>query len=611
MATENVLSVVDYIVLVFFLLVSAAIGIYHATCSGRQSTSSEYFLADRSMSAFPVSVSLAVSVISAITFLGTPALSYVSGPAYWVNMFGRILSGIFTSLVICPVFYNLKITSIYEYMETRFNVTVRYITVFIHILSTLLVLGVIVYGPALALNVVTGLSLYGSIVAVGLVCTFYSTIGGIKAVVWSDLFQSSVMVIGFILIIVVGCVQVGGVAEVWSRAEQGMRTTLFDFRVDPTITLAFWPTVIGGAVLMAGYAGTNQNQAQRYLTCKDVRSAKLAVFLGFTWMGILENLAVVAGLVIFSFYYGCDPLTSGKISKTDQILPYYVVDVFGEVPGLTGLLVSAVFSASLSTVSTAINSIATVFGEDVVKKIWPHLPDRKFTMIVKIASVFNGFLFMALAFVASVSGSLVIKVGQSIVGALNGPVLATFLLGILVPRGNAKGATTGLIVGALLGMWLLIAGLFYPSQSFGLPFSTDLCPSSDSINVTHVYTTMYTSSEPPITTTLASDDGPADVTWLYSVSFLYLSIMTAIPTFLIAFVVSLLSCRSNKPVDVSLLSPVVLSLYRCLPPSCQEVIFLEDVYSGKGQDDEVKSIDVKAKEEKSGEVNIVYDSTNL
>ncbi|KAJ8045408.1 Sodium-coupled monocarboxylate transporter 1 [Holothuria leucospilota] len=191
MATENVLSVVDYIVFVVFLLASAAIGVYHATCSGRQSTSSEYFLADRSMSAFPVSVSLAVSVVSAITTLGTPALCYVSGPAYWVNMFGRILSGIFTSLVICPVFYNLKITSIYEYMETRFNVTVRYITVFIHIVSTLLVLGVIVYAPALALNAVTGLSLYGSIIAVGLVCTFYSTIGGIKAVVWSDLFQVS------------------------------------------------------------------------------------------------------------------------------------------------------------------------------------------------------------------------------------------------------------------------------------------------------------------------------------------------------------------------------------------------------------------------------------
>ena len=188
MSGQPTLGVVDYMVLSLILLISAAVGVYYGAFK-RQRTSSEFFLANRSMHMFPVSISLAVSVVSAITFLGTTALSYFNGLLYWQIFFGRVAGGIFTGYVICPVFYNLKITSINEYLEMRFSPIVRYIAVAEHIFVTLLALGVVVYAPALALNAVTGVSLIGSIAAVGIVSTFYSAIGGIKAVVWNDLFQ--------------------------------------------------------------------------------------------------------------------------------------------------------------------------------------------------------------------------------------------------------------------------------------------------------------------------------------------------------------------------------------------------------------------------------------
>lgn len=186
MADNVALHPIDYIVIVALLLISAAIGLYHGK---QQKSSNEFFLAGRTMHPVPVSVSLAVSVISAVTFLGTTALSYFTGMAYLPSCISRVLAGAFTANVICPVFYNLKITSIYEYLEKRFNRIVRYIAVTEQVLLTFMILGVVIYAPSLALNAVTGLSLPGSILAIGLVSTFYSAVGGIKAVVWNDFVQ--------------------------------------------------------------------------------------------------------------------------------------------------------------------------------------------------------------------------------------------------------------------------------------------------------------------------------------------------------------------------------------------------------------------------------------
>lgn len=189
---KNLLTVPDYLIFVAMLVISVLIGIYHAVFGGRQRTSEQYFLANRSMHYIPVSVSVCVSIVSAITYLGTPAEVYLRGPGYWPSALSRPFGGILVAVFLLPVFYNLKITSIFEYLGMRFSPTVRYIAVTSQFVSNFIAMGIAVYAPALALNAVTGLSLYGSIVTVGLVCTFYSAIGGIKAVIWVDIFQVSI-----------------------------------------------------------------------------------------------------------------------------------------------------------------------------------------------------------------------------------------------------------------------------------------------------------------------------------------------------------------------------------------------------------------------------------
>ena len=186
------LSGADYAILVLFLLFSAAVGIYHALRGDRQRSAQQYLLANRDMHPIPVAISLVVSVLSAVTYLGTPAEVYVHGPQYWVVLLNKVIPIYIVVFSFCPLFYRLKVTSIYEYLDMRFGKVVRYTGVTINFVYLILYMGIVVYAPALALSAVTGISLIGSILAVGLVCTFYTTIGGITAVVWTDVFQVSV-----------------------------------------------------------------------------------------------------------------------------------------------------------------------------------------------------------------------------------------------------------------------------------------------------------------------------------------------------------------------------------------------------------------------------------
>lgn len=394
------------------------------------------------------------------------------------------------------------------------------------------------------------------------------------------------MVVGFVTIIATGCSQVGGVETVWLAAVNGNRSTVFDFRFDPTIRFTFWSTFLGGSSTIISVAGVNQNIAQRALTCKDLHSAKWAVFIGLCMFGVLELLAVAVGVVVFAYYDGCDPLTLGQISRVDQIVPYFMVEVFSGVPGLTGFLVSAIFSAALSSVSTAINATATVTGKDIVKILWPSLPDELFTFIVKITAVFFGCAFMATAFLASSLGSL-IQVSLGVIGAIYGPVLGMFLLGVLVPRANNTGALVGFASGLAFGIWILIGSMTYPPPSADLPLSIDDCPryspTPNYIDVTTSQSYLLT-SDPMSTNQKMPGEDTVPFQNLYSVSFLFTTLFTCTPCFIVGILVSILTNNQTEFVDQGLLSPVILSAHRNAPKFIQDTVKIKTTAANQTTD---------------------------
>ncbi|KAJ8044855.1 Sodium-coupled monocarboxylate transporter 2 [Holothuria leucospilota] len=584
-ANSSVYILHDKVVLLF----SAAIGIYHAMSGGRQRTSSEYFLANRSMSPYPVAMSILVSIVSAITYIGTPAETYLYGAAQWQSSFSRPIVALVIMFVTLPVFYNLQVTSIFEYLERRFNSVVSYTGMIANVLYILVYMGIVIYAPALTLNAVTGLSIPASTLAVGLVCTFYTTIGGIKAVVWTDVFQSIIMLSGMLITIIGVTISVGGVREVWNRAEYGGRTVLFDFRVDPTVRYSLWSCAIGSTFVLLSLGGTNQLLVQRYLTCRTLNGARIAVLVGLLLFSLVDIISVATGVVSYAYFAGCDPISNNDISKPDQIIPLVMIRLFSRYPGLTGILVSAAFSASLSSVSSGINAMTTLTGEGVFRKIWPRMEESKFTFLTKMISIFYGLLCIGLAFLSPLLGNI-LSVTLSFLGICNGPVFGMFILGTCFPWANWMGAFGGFWTGLIVGLWLQIGSLIYPHERQMLPMSTDSCPSktelNDTLSPTYTLNTQdFYATSPSFfdsSTTASTHDSLSTVVWLYHISYLYYALATFLTTFSFGVFISIVTGPTDSStLDGSLLSPIVFVIHRCLPKSIKNKVKLqEDPYLG-------------------------------
>lgn len=223
----------DYVVFAGLFIISSGIGVFFAIKERKKATSREFLVGGRQMTFGPVALSLTASFMSAVTVLGAPSEVYRFGASFMLFFIAYTFVIIFTSELFLPVFYRSGITSTYEYLQLRFNKPVRYAATVIYIVQTILYTGVVVYAPALALNQVTGFNLWGSVFATGIVCTFYCTLGGLKAVVWTDAFQMVVMIVGFLTVLIQGSAKAGGFHNVLEQSRNGSRLTIFDFDVDP------------------------------------------------------------------------------------------------------------------------------------------------------------------------------------------------------------------------------------------------------------------------------------------------------------------------------------------------------------------------------------------
>uniref|UniRef100_A0A8C2USP5 Solute carrier family 5 member 12 n=1 Tax=Chinchilla lanigera TaxID=34839 RepID=A0A8C2USP5_CHILA len=507
-------AVWDYVVFAALFVVSSGIGVFFAIKERKKATSAEFLVGGRQMSFGPVALSLTASFMSAVTVLGTPAEVYRFGASFILFFIAYGFVIIFTSEFFLPVFYRSGITSTYEYLELRFNKPVRYAATVIYIVQTILYTGVVVYAPALALNQVTGFDLWGSVFATGIVCTFYCTLGGLKAVVWTDAFQMLVMIVGFLTVLIQGSIETGGFHNVLEQAANGSRLQIADFDVDPLRRHTFWTISVGGTFTWLGIYGVNQSTIQRCISCKTEKHAKLALYFNLLGLWIILVCAVFSGLIMYSYFKDCDPWTSGMISAPDQLMPYFVMELFHKMPGLPGLFVACAFSGTLSTVAASINALATVTFEDFVKSCFPHLSDKTSTWTSKGLCLLFGILCTSMAVLASLLGSVI------------------------------QGALGGLLTGITLSFWVAIGAFVYPapdSKSRPLPLSTEQC-----------VPTNLTTSAPSV---FPSRPELAD-TW-YSLSYLYYSAVGCVGCILAGLLISFVTgLQRGEDTNPLLIRPV-------------------------------------------------------
>lgn len=537
-------STVDYVVFGGMLLLSALTGVYHG-CHGKKKLTTRKYLMGSNMQVFPVAMSLIASYVSGVTILGTPAEIYNFGTQYLIIVPAIWLMGIVVGVVYLPVFCKLEVNSSYEYLELRFNRKVRTVACLMFILDEIMFLPILIYVPALAFNQVTGVSIHviGTIVSV--ICIFYTVIGGLKAVVWTDTLQIIIMFISVVAIVIIGTVAVGGPSEIWRISDEGGRLIFFNTNPSMYERHTVWSVLVGGVFYWTSFNAVNQTMVQRYMSLCSLKQARRSLALFTVGVSVFVTICCYTGLLVYTTYVTCDPLQSELVKADDQLLPVFVMQTVGHLQGVPGLFIAGVFGAALSSLSVVLNSTAAVLLEDVVKGVLRLKPSEKVSRwFVKGSALVLGMLALGFLYIVEHLGG-VLSVATSLSAIAAGTTFGVFTLGMLVPWADSTGAVCGAIAGAAISGWISFgtqyasaAGLVKPHK---LPVSVDGC---ENLNIEFNSTLVY------------PDEG--DVFPLYRLSYHWIAPAGVCAVLLVGAIVSIPGRHKQmRDVDPDQLSPVV------------------------------------------------------
>ncbi|KAH7947628.1 hypothetical protein HPB52_014803 [Rhipicephalus sanguineus] len=481
----------DYAVLISFLVLSAGIGVYFAWHDRRGNSNRQFLTANRQLNWLPVSMSMMASFLSAASVLGVPAEVFVRGSTFWYGSISTTLAILMAAFIFMPMYYKMDITSINEYLEKRFSSrAIRKIGSILFIVHT----------------------------------------GGIKAVVWTDVVQVILIYVAYIMVIASGLHHLGGFGAMWQIAGDGGRLIFNNFSLSPYETYTTWTMVFSWTITWMGMYCANQTQAQRYASIGSLRGARIALMLNIPGTILNVSMAVLSGLTLYAVYGNCDPRLTGDIRKADQLMPYIVQDMLHNYPGLSGLLATAVYSSSLSTLSSGYNALAAVTWEDFMRP-WIKSSEATALRITKLTAASYGLVSIAVAFLVGTMESIV-QAASSLSGALCGPMVAVFVLGFLFPCCKKKGAIVGTLVSIIISGWMALGSILYPRKPYALPTTTAGC--------SHFNETITSGS-------YESPPWPSGIYQLYHISFMWVAFVGFVVDLIVSLAVSLaFGCGDNN-----------------------------------------------------------------
>lgn len=483
-----------YLVLAIYLIATVLLGL---SFTRKQKSLASYFLAERSAPWWAVGISVVACDMSAISYMGAPAWTYYSDLRYAMSGFLGPVIVVVVAFLFIPFLAQLNAFTIYEYLEHRFGLDSRLFASAVFLLQRASHIAIAIYAVSLALQQIVGWPVWACVAAVGGLTTLYTALGGLKAVLWTDVMQFFVLIGGLLVMAAVVLWSFdGNVVHIWRVASKAghtkMLTASFNFwDAGFWLEMTVWGIFLGSMVSAVGAYGSDQVLVQRYLAAGSARlMVKSLMFAGLLVVPVMVLLYLL-GSGFFAYYHAPENAAllaslNALVERTgdqNMVLPHFVRNVLPS--GLAGLVFAGLFAATMSVFSSGLNSLSTATCIDFIERLRRFRPNSNdltlagarwitlgWGMIVTVAAIGVYFAHM---------GSLV-ETAVAIIGFFSGPLLGMFLLGMFTTRANSLGAILGAIAGFVSAvlLWRDVSFIWYavtgcvPTVVFGYALSVAL-----------------------------------------------------------------------------------------------------------------------------------------
>ncbi|XP_073986239.1 sodium-coupled monocarboxylate transporter 1-like [Rhodnius prolixus] len=451
---------IDYTVFVLMLICSTSIALYQGVIKSKANTVEEYLYAGRKIPLIPIILSNMASTISSIIIVGVPREAYYYGLEMLFMPFGQIAGFACFYFFYLPVFYELKYISYFEYLERRFNNAVRLLGSAVFTISQIIYALIIMHSTCTAITTVIPIPFYLLVTILCWLCTFYTFLGGLRGVVWSDFIQALFMYGSLATIIVLSIVHLGGLNNAVQIASEGGRLQFFNF--DPSCFARFssWTLWISGFTISLQNICTNPAVVQRCLTLPNYSKMKIIIFSSAAAYFTIFVACTILGLLMYASYHDCDPLLSGQLNNADDLLTYHVLNIGRHVPGLSGLFLAGILSAALSSLSTILNTLSGIIMEDFIKKVIPFtITEEQNSLYLKSVVILVGLLVNGGIFSLSSSGGIM-HMSVTMVSLVGGLIVFIFSFGLFIREANTKGVIIGAVSGCLITLWMSLGNMW-------------------------------------------------------------------------------------------------------------------------------------------------------
>ncbi len=439
-------SSIDYYLLFIYLGLIAFLGYFF---SSKNKSTKDFFLGGQKIPFWAAGLSMMAAQVSSIGFMSIPAKSFATNWSYFAGVFTWFIVVPIVIYAFVPFYRRLNVTSAYEYLEKRFNSFIRKFIAALYLLFQLTGrLGAIIFLPAIALSAVTGINAITCILIIGGLSTLYTVLGGMHAVIWIDVIQAIVLFGGIFLIIIYVFLNIdGGVTVFTNIAFNDNKFSLGSFDIDFT-TAVFWVIFIGNLFQRLGTMSTDQSTVQRYLTTSNEKETNKALWTDAA-VSIPWALAVFGLGTVLYVFYKINPELMDPTLTNDEIVPFFIGQILP--PGISGIIIAAIFAASMSSVDSSIHSSTTVVMRDFINKWTKNKTELKKVSIARFITIIIGIMGTIIALIMTLYDinsvwDIVLEFASLFTGAMTG----VFMLGIFSTRANGKGAIIGTLTSAAI-----------------------------------------------------------------------------------------------------------------------------------------------------------------